>query len=216
MFNYKDTFNQNYILEHSINKLNSFICGYYMDEKHLGICDDLIDNHNKEFHKKPFYGNMASELEDEKISTDLDEQIFLCLNNYAVKYPASVISLPGIIEKCIVQSSTEGKQWNSIECVTVDKEIRKRHLGIILFLNEVEDGGNIIFYHQQLKIKPRKGMILLYPDNWQFIYSIEPSKQELFWLSGHISNVNSEEKIEYTPKLKMTTSSEPVNYNFGL
>jgi hypothetical protein len=216
MFNYKDTFDSNYIQEHEINKLNQFIRGYYMDDKHLKLCDGLIDNHDQEFHKKPFYGNMASELDNEELSQKLDEQLFHCLNNYAIRFPASVISIPGIIEKCIVQSSFEGKQWNSIESVTVDNLIRKRHFGFILFLNDVEEGGNLLFYHQKLVIKPRKGMIIVYPDNWQHIYSIEPSKRELFWLSGHISNVTSEERIDYNPKLKINPPTESVNYNFGI
>ena len=72
---------------------------------------------------------MASELVEENISKRLDEQLFHCMNNYAVRFPASVVTVPGIIEKCIVQSSVEGKQWNSIESVTVDNLIRKRHFG---------------------------------------------------------------------------------------
>jgi hypothetical protein len=217
MFNYKDTFNKNYIDDHPINKLGHFINGFHIDEKSIVLCDELINEYNSHSNKLQFYGNLCVELDDTKLSEKLDEQLFLCMNTYAKTYPASVVSIPGVIEKCILQSSKNGKQWNSIETISVSKEIRSRHLAFILFLNDLpdDDKGYIVFYHQKLVIQPKKGMILLFPDNWQHIYTIEPSKEELYWLSGHISNVTNEEKIEFSPKLKVTAPIEDVNYKFG-
>lgn len=212
MFNYKNTFKKNYIEHHAINELGHFINAYYMDKKYLSLCDELIKNHVHETKKFDFYGNQSSELEDHNLSIRLDEQLYFALNNYAEKYPASVIKIPGITEKCIVQSSEDGKPWNSIETVTVTKDIRRRHIGFVLFLNDSDQGGGLAFYHQKLLIQPRKGLIVFYPDNWQHIFSIEPSEKELYWITGHISNVTEDEKAEYAPKLKMTPSQGEVNY----
>lgn len=218
MFDYKDTFNKSYIMEHPINKLRHFINGFYVDEKYIDLCDGLIEEYDSHSNKLEFYGNPCIELDHPKLSEKLDEQLFNCLNSYAKTYPASVVSIPGVIEKCIIQSSKNGKPWNSIESISISKEIRSRHLGFVMFLNDLpdDDKGYIIFHHQKLVIQPRKGLIILFPDNWQHIYSIEPSNNELFWISGHIANVTSEEKADFSPTLKVTPAVEDVNYNFGV
>jgi hypothetical protein len=152
-------------------------------------------------------------LVDEVISKILDEQIYLVLKNYAGQYPASVVQIPGIVEKCVVQSSTKGKGYNSLEVVAPDGMVRKRHLAMLIFLNQISEGGNIIFPQQNIKIRPKRGMILIFPDNWQFVYSIEPSKEELFWLSGHISNVTQEEKLNAMERVKVLPVSSNIKYN---
>lgn len=216
MFNYKDTFDEDYILEDKgINSLQNFICAYYIDQNKISVCDFLMDyfKYSDKEILKTYYDNKSRELVDEKISKILDEEIYLVLKNYAGKYPASVVRIPGIVEKCVVQSSTKGKGYNSLEVVEPDGFVRKRHLAILVFLNQISDGGNIIFPQQGIKIKPKRGMILLFPDNWQFVYTIEPSKEELFWLSGHISNVTQEEKLDAMERVKVLPVSSNIKYN---
>jgi len=218
MFNYKDTFDEDYMLEdRNLNSLDNFICGYFIDEKKMAVCDMLIDYFNfsdKEI-LKTHYGNKSRELIDDKISKILDDQVYLVLKNYAKRYPASVIAVPGIIEKCIIQASTKGKDYNSKETVAVDNFVRKRHVAILAFLKTPTEGGNICFPQQKLAIRPRRGMMLIFPNNWQFVYKIEPSKEEMIWLSAHISNINEDEKLDAMARVKMMPVSANVKYNMS-
>lgn len=215
MFNYKDTFDEDYMLEDKgLNDLGNFICAYYIDEKQMAVCDMLIDYFkfsDKEI-LKTHYGNKSRELVDDKISRILDDQIYLVLKNYAKRYPASVIKVPGIIEKCIIQSSTKGKDYNSLETIEVDSFVRKRHVAILTFLNTPQ-GGNIIFPQQKLGITPKRGMMLVFPNNWQFVYKVEPSRNEMLWCSAHISNINEEEKLNAMARVKMEPVSANIKYN---
>jgi hypothetical protein len=217
MFNYKDTFNKDFIQQHKINSFNSFIHGYYIDGRNIGLCDELAQYYiHKE--KTDFYGNQSCELEDPPLTKKLDEQLYLCFNNYAKVYPASVVSIPGVIEKCIIQSSENGKPYNAIETVTVSKDVRKRHLGFLLFLSDSPaEGGYISFYHQKISVRPEKGLMLVYPDNWQFTYTVDAASSELYWLSGHISSITEDEKHDASvPKIQLTPSTTPedVSYKF--
>jgi len=51
--------------------------------------------------------------------------------------------------------------------VDADNEaLSSRQLVAIWYLNDVEQGGETDFYHQQLSVKPTKGKLLLFPPFW--------------------------------------------------
>jgi hypothetical protein len=219
MFNYNNTFQKDFIQPHKINNLNSFIHGYFTGQKDIGVCDELVQYYiHKE--KTEFYGNQSCELDDDPLLTKkIDEQLYLCLNDYAKSYPASVVSIPGVVEKCIIQSSENGKPYNAIETVTVSKNMRRRHLGFLIFLSDSPkdgQGGYVSFYHQKISVKPEKGLILVYPDNWQFTYMVDACDKELYWLSGHISNITEDEKFENVPKIQLTPSTSPEDVSYKI
>lgn len=41
-----------------------------------------------------------------------------------------------------------------------------RHLVFLTYLNDVNDAGETEFYYQKLKVKPRKGLTLIWPVDW--------------------------------------------------
>jgi hypothetical protein len=38
------------------------------------------------------------------------------------------------------------------------------------YLNDVNDGGETHFYHQELKVQPRKGLTLIWPADWTYTH----------------------------------------------
>jgi hypothetical protein len=217
MFNYNNTFQKDFIEPHKINNMNSFIHGYFIGKKDIGLCDELV-NHYIHKEKIDFYGNQACELDnDPSLAKKIDDQLYLCISSYAKSYPASVVNIPGVVEKCIIQSSENGKPYNAIETVTVSKNTRRRHLGFLMFLSDTPkdgEGGYVSFYHQKISVKPEKGLILVYPDNWQFIYMVDACDKELYWLSGHLSSITEDEKFDNAPKIQMVPAptSEDISY----
>lgn len=52
-----------------------------------------------------------------------------------------------------------------------------RNLASILYLNNVEEGGETEFFYQNLKIQPKEGLLLVWPAQWTHTHK------------GHLSNV---------------------------
>jgi hypothetical protein len=55
--------------------------------------------------------------------------------------------------------------WHT-ERTTSKHPFSSRHLVFMTYLNDVEDGGETEFYYQELKVKPRKGLTLIWPADW--------------------------------------------------
>ena len=54
-------------------------------------------------------------------------------------------------------------------------ESTKRFLAIVCYLNDNFDGGETIFPHFNLQVKPKKGTILLFPCTWSYLHKGNPS-----------------------------------------
>ena len=59
--------------------------------------------------------------------------------------------------------------WHS-ERTTLCKGVICRYLVFMTYLNDVEDGGETEWFHQKLKIKPQKGLTVLWPPDWTYTH----------------------------------------------
>jgi len=50
----------------------------------------------------------------------------------------------------------------------------RRFLSLIWYLNDVEQGGETFFPHPNVRVKPKKGRLLLFPSLWNYPHSGEP------------------------------------------
>jgi hypothetical protein len=56
------------------------------------------------------------------------------------------------------------------------------------YLNDVDDGGETFFYYQDLKIKPKKGLTLIWPVDWTHTHcGIVSPTQTKYIVTGWIS-----------------------------
>jgi hypothetical protein len=53
-----------------------------------------------------------------------------------------------------------------------------RHLVFMTYLNDVNDQGETEFFYQQLKVKPQKGLTLIWPVDWTHTHRGIPSPTE--------------------------------------
>jgi hypothetical protein len=59
------------------------------------------------------------------------------------------------------------------------------------YLNTVTDEGETEFYHQKIKIRPEKGLTLIWGSDWTFLHRGIPSKsQEKFIITGWFNYTN--------------------------
>ena len=53
-----------------------------------------------------------------------------------------------------------------------------RHLVFMTYLNDIKDGGETEFYYQKLKVKPEKGLTLIWGSDWTFTHRGLPAINE--------------------------------------
>ena len=53
-----------------------------------------------------------------------------------------------------------------------------RHLVFMTYLNDVTDAGETEFYYQKLKVKPQKGLTLIWPVDWTHTHRGVPSPSQ--------------------------------------
>jgi len=169
-----------------INKLNNFIAGWYIDKK---VCDDLINYFEKSPKKTPGVMKQNNEVKvfkDNKISTDLRidhdnndieienyyKQLNKVLEEYKKKYIYCDINQDGwtIIRSWNIQKYNPKEGFFKEHCERSGLSTASRHLVFMTYLNDVTDKGETYFLYQKLKVKPEKGLTLIWGVDWTFTH----------------------------------------------
>jgi len=77
-----------------------------------------------------------------------------------------------------VQKTEPGQGYHIWHCESSTRAFSNRILAWTLYLNDVEDGGETEFYYQKLKVKPRKGLTLIWAADWTHTHRGIPSPTE--------------------------------------
>ena len=71
-----------------------------------------------------------------------------------------------------------------------DPSTQRRILAAMIYLNDVEEGGETEFLYQKLKVKPRKGTILIWPGSYTHLHRGNPPMSDKYiatgWWQGNI------------------------------
>jgi hypothetical protein len=163
---------------HTLNNLDNFVLGWYID---TGVCDQLIDYFKNSPNQRK--GKVSGIVNTNfKISTDctlevnseLYKEYTQLLRNvvgmYQEHYPMSGDIVPdwGLLETVQIQHYQPGEgfiAWHT-ERAGTQHPVCNRHLVWMTYLNDVTDEGETEFYHQNLKVKPEKGLTLIWPADW--------------------------------------------------
>lgn len=186
--------------------MNNFIYTSYID---LNLCDELVAFHNKSNNKVKGLANknndgVVDELIKKSIDTNLTgdlhgkycEALQKVAMEYIEKYPwCNQYSAWGIFENINIQQYEPNGgyyAWHTERC-NANYPFNTRHLVFITYLNDVDDAGETEFYHQQIKIKPRKGLTVIFPADWTFTHRGIPSPtQEKYIVTGWYGFYNKE------------------------
>jgi hypothetical protein len=181
----------------SINEQNNFIFGWYIDPS---LCDEIIDafEHNAELQNVGTSGYPPRFHKDVKDSLDCNMDNFphlkykyidmlqQCVNLYIEKYSFVNAGDPWtLLEGINIQKykPTGGfHNWHSERGLCVHP-IVSRHLVFMTYLNDVEDEGETEFYYQKLKVKPEKGLTLIWPTDWTFTHRGVASKTQTKYIT---------------------------------
>jgi hypothetical protein len=92
----------------------------------------------------------------------------------------------------------------------------RRHLVYMTYLNDVDEGGETEFFYQKLKVKPQKGLTLIWPTDWTHTHRGRPSHtQEKYILTGWFEFLPEQEMREGVKKFKREESLKQINLARG-
>lgn len=181
--------------EHAINSLDNFICAWTPDD--IDICDKIIQFHRDspaKFAGQNITGVVASAKEstdciiDGEISYEYFNWLAKVVNKYVEKYPwSNKYCRFRIQEKILVQHYAPKQGYHAwhTERARAESPNAQRHLVFMTYLNDVADNGETEFFHQQLRIKPEKGLTVIWPADWTFTHRGIPSAtQEKYIITG--------------------------------
>jgi|SRR5271165_5420395 len=176
----------------------SFVGAYRLDD--TSICDDLVAHFNANAHLQT-PGHTGRTDGTVAVDTEVKQSVDLyfppnsttpefvrycgalqeCVNAYAADYTYCNAYAPWrILEQTNVQYYAPNwgyKAWHT-ERWCADPVNASRHLVFMTYLNTVNDGGETAFYYQGLRVKPEKGLTLIWPADWTHTHQGVPSPTE--------------------------------------
>ena len=168
-----------------LEESNNFINQYYLSD--LSICDDLITLFENSKNKS--VGEMEKGINKKiKDSTDIllrdtdisqsktlikyFEELSKIVDLYKNKYKSCNTRVPtwGLEPAFRIQKYKPSQAFHGWHCEkgTVDTAIR--HLVWMTYLNDIKKGGETEWYYQKLKVKPKKGLTVIWPSEWTFTH----------------------------------------------
>ena len=172
--------------EYKFNTNNNFIEGYYLSD--LSICDDLIKLFDNSDNKT--LGESGKGIVNKEVKDSLDLQLWI---RDIIKYPilgryfkelGQAIDLYkkkyifcdehvgewGIQEDFNIQKYKPSQAYHSWHCEHGNIKSSKRHLVWMTYLNDVKQGGETEWYYQKLKVRPEKGLTVIWSADWTFTH----------------------------------------------
>ena len=174
----------------------SFIGAWFISD--LKLCDDLIEYFKNSTDKSPGYVNNGSESlilpdikdsEDSAFTSNSKEDVFVrylinlqdIADEYKKKYTYCDEQVAwSIIDDTNIQYYKPGsgyKAWHT-ERNRAEQPSGSRHLVFMTYLNDVTDQGETEFFYQKIKVKPVKGLTLVWPADWTHTHRGIPSPTE--------------------------------------
>ena len=177
------------ITEHEVNKQNNFIMGFY--DRDNPILDRIQEYYNQaeKFEGTTWIGKIGV---DKKVKDSTDavlagdllddytrEITQPALDAYLEKYEwAGKCYFFNIFELTNIQRYPPNGGYFSWHCERMNPSSRNRHLVFMTYLNDVEEGGETEFFHQNVKIKPEKGLTLIWSSDWTHVHRGLPAPKE--------------------------------------
>ena len=183
-------------------KKENFIAGWFLDD--ITVCDSIINFHKQSDTVPGMSGNPNNptigkilntnhkDSEDCALAGPLLDRYGIALqkvvNEYIKKFPYCNVYDPwNIIEELSVQYYKPGAGFHGIHTERTSKYEpgSSRHLVFMTYLNDVTENGETEFLHQEIKIKPQKGLTLIWPADWTYTHrGIASFTQEKYIVTG--------------------------------
>jgi len=185
-------------------EVKDFILMTHIEDNSL--CDDIIEFHKNCPKKEPGTIGINVVNTTVKDSTDTSLQyndvlfqryvieLRKVVKLYENKFERSrICSVYGIIENVRVQHYKPPNQgFHSWHCERMVAN-NDRHLVFMTYLNDVSDAGETEFLYQKFKVRPKKGLTLMWPVDWTYTHrGIKSPTQDKYIVTGWLSFIPKE------------------------
>jgi hypothetical protein len=186
--------------------IENFIHGQYLEDEFL--CDKIIDYFKSSPNKVKgiCYDDSKKEYRiDINIKNSLDltltpdstlynsylNELQKVIDQYVNKFAyCSTITSWGLLEPINIQYYEPGGGYYDWHCERSNGcyPASIRHLVFMTYLNDVNDAGETEFFHQGIKIKPKRGLTVIWPADWTYTHRGIPSiSEEKYIVTGWFS-----------------------------
>ena len=176
-------------------ELQDFI-GIFDNELYPSFCDFLVDYMDKtEF--VDFKRNFGH-VKDKQICLDgfspseckqLMEFVNNCLFHYLNEY-TYLGNFSYVSSLCLLQKTEPTQGYHLFHAENVNWNLSSRTMAWMVYLNDVEEGGETEFLYQKLKVKPKKGTVLIWPGGYTHLHRGNPPMSDKYiatgWYQGNI------------------------------
>jgi len=186
-----------------------FIGAWYLPD--ISLCDEIINTYNTNaFRTAPgTIGPKTENIIDTKVKDSIDSTLY-DVPNLANKFTSNLLTVleqykknfPVInevdsffLDSLNIQKYSKGAGYYAWHSERMGANFR--HLVWMTYLNDIAEGGETEFYYQKLKVKPRKGLTLIWPVDWTHTHRgiVAPNEEKMIltgWFSFAQPQVNLE------------------------
>lgn len=185
----------------------------------LNLCDQLINYHITSSNQFAGY-SYNSQTNKPTIDLSIKDSTDVIINKNHILEELYVNELSIVLEKYIEQYPycKWGASWGLLEGIAIQKYApgggykewhcerssgkfpnSSRHLVFMTYLNDVTDQGETEFWYQKLKIKPVKGLTVIWPADWTHTHrGVQSLTQEKYIVTGWLSFIEETQPHKIT------------------
>jgi len=125
-----------------------------------------VGKKDKQIPLEPFWPDIAESVNRSLLSATL--------NDYLEKYPYLQMHFNWTSGISILQKTSPYEGYHEWHCESMGWVNNSRAIAWMIYLNDVEEGGETEFLYQQKKFKPIKNTALLWPGSWDHLHRGNP------------------------------------------
>lgn len=163
--------------------------GIYENVIHPDFCDWLvnyIDNSQHVGLRNEFH------VQDRQVCLDTfspnEAQAFMsnvnaCLMSYTKKYPY-LSNFNYVSSLTLLQKTNPKEGYHLFHSENADWNLANRTIAWMVYLNDVEKGGETEFLYQDVKVKPEKGKVVIWPGSYTHLHRGNPPGSPKYIATG--------------------------------
>lgn len=163
--------------------------GIYENVIHPDFCDWLINYIDNSQHvglRNEFH------VQDRQVCLDTfspnEAQAFMsnvnaCLISYTKKYPY-LSNFNYVSSLTLLQKTNPKEGYHLFHSENIDWNLANRTIAWMVYLNDVEKGGETEFLYQDIKVKPEKGKVVIWPGSYTHLHRGNPPGSPKYIATG--------------------------------
>lgn len=183
-----------------------FISGWYINQDTCDKLIDLFENHPHKFlgvvggdrsvdvSRKDSMDMTCHATDDHPLIQEYLSELKIVLEKYIERYPwCSNRHQPWSITNGFNIQRYYPDQGFHVWHFERNATAPLRHLVFMTYLNDVTDGGETEWYHQQVLVQPKKGLTVFWPADWTFVHrGLTSTTQTKYIVTGWYCYDNNE------------------------